>query len=321
MQYTRLTREERFTIAALQRQGLGVRRIATALDRSPSTVSRELKKHSCDQEGYSYSTAQASSQAKRTRSAQRYGSEVWAKVEKRLQEDWSPEQITGYYRDAGEEIPSHEWIYQHLLKDQDQGGELFKHLRHPVKSYRKRGAERERRGRIPNQIMIDERPKEVEEKQRLGDWELDTVIGAQGGHVLVTMVERKSRYTLIRKATRKGANEVGFELFSALREHPDKVLTLTADNGKEFAHHQLLADLLNCSVYFAHPYHSWERGLNENTNGLIRQYFPKKMSLNNVSDQEIQRVQDILNSRPRKCLGFKTPNDIFKPPQPVALAT
>ena len=321
MHYTRLTREERFTIATLKRQGLGVREIAKTLDRHPSTISRELKKHSCDRQGYFYLTAEASSKAKRNRSAQHYGLDVWEKVEKRLREDWSPEQITGYYRQAGEEVPSHEWIYQYLLKNKEQGGDLFKHMRHPVKSYRKRGGGQERRGRIPNQVMIDERPKEVEDKQRVGDWELDTVIGTLGGHVLVTMVERKSRYTLIRKATCKGANEVGFEIFDALKDHPDKTFTLTADNGKEFTHHQLLAHLLNCSVYFAHPYHSWERGLNENTNGLIRQYFPKKLSLNNVSDQEIQRVQDILNSRPRKCLGFKTPNDIFKPPQPVALAS
>lgn len=320
MKYTRLTRKERFTIDKLRKQGLGVRQIASALNRNASTISRELNKHSHNQE-YSYLVAESSSNAKRNRSSVRYGAEVWDKVELRIKEDWSPEQITGYYRGINETVPSHERIYQYLLEDKAKGGELHKHMRHPVKSYRKRGQGKERRGRIKNQVMIDERPKEVDEKQRIGDWELDTVIGSIGGHVLVTMVERKSRYTVIRKASCKGASEVGSQLFDALREYPEKTFTLTADNGKEFAQHELLAELLNCSVYFAHPYHSWERGLNENTNGLIRQYFPKKMCLNNVTEQEIQKVQDILNSRPRKCLGFKTPNDIFKPPQPVALAT
>ena len=168
--------------------------------------------------------------------------------------------------------------------------------------------------------MIEERPAVVDQKYRVGDWEIDTMIGLQGGAVLVTLVDRMSRYTLIRKAESKEAMAVGEQLWRALRLHTDKVLTITADNGKEFAGHKLTAALLECDCYFANPYASWERGLNENTNGLIRQYFPKKSHFNHLTEADIQRVQNALNSRPRKCLGFKTPNDIFKTSQPVALA-
>ena len=320
MPYTRLTRDDRHTIDTLRSQGLGVREIATEMHRSPSTISRGLKRNSAHGH-YCFVQADAKSLSRRPEPIRLYTSEVWNKVEDKLKVDWSPEQITGSLRALGEKVPSHETIYQHILTDKENGGELHKHLRHPVKSYRKRGLVRERRGRIKNQVMIDERPKEVEQKERIGDCELDTVIGVQGGAVLVTMVERKSRYTLIRKAVNKEANAVGEQLWRALQPHQDRAITLTADNGKEFARHELIANLLDCCVYFAHPYHSWERGLNENTNGLIRQYFPKKQSLNEVSDAAIQRVEDLLNSRPRKCLGFKTPNDIFKPPQSVALAS
>ena len=150
---------------------------------------------------------------------------------------------------------------------------------------------------------------------------MDTVIGEVGGDVLVTMVERRSRYTLIQKASAKSASEVGSSILAAMNPIKNQVLTMTFDNGKEFAYHYLLSNILEADSHFAHPYHSWERGLNENTNGLIRQYWPKKQSFKNVTSEQIQAVQDKLNSRLRKCLGFKSPHDIFYESSGVALAT
>ena len=215
---------------------------------------------------------------------------------------------------------SHESIYQHIYRDKQAGGTLHNHFRHRCKSYRKRGSGNERRGRLKDQVMIDQRPSVVDERSRLGDWEMDTVIGRPGGPVLVTMVERVSRYTLIALAASKEAIAVGGAILRAMHPHREKVLTMTYDNGKEFAHHVLLADLLDANAYFAHPYHSWERGLNENTNGLIRQYFPKRSCFAELTDEEVALVQNKLNSRPRKCLDYAPPNDIFTAPPPIALA-
>src|SRR5690606_5864225 len=202
----------------------------------------------------------------------------------------------------------------------EAGGDLHTHLRQPAKSYRRRGSGRERRGRLKDQVMIDERPPVVEERSRIGEWEMDTVSGRPGGPVLVTMVERRSRYTLIGLSASKEALQVGSEILKAMGHHRDKVLTTTYDNGKEFAHHKLIGELLGADAYFAHPYHSWERGLNENTNGLIRQYFPKGMDFTSLTAEVVREVQDKLNSRPRKCIDYLTPNDIFRPPPPIAPA-
>ena len=199
------------------------------------------------------------------------------------------------------------------------GGDLHKHLRHCCKSCRKRGCGRERRGGLRNQVMIDERPSVVEERSRIGDWEMDTVIGKPGGPVLVTMVERVSRDTLIALATSREALGVGAAILAAMKGSKEKFMTMTYDNGKEFAHHELLADLLVASAYFAHPYHSWERGLNENTNGLIRQYPPKGSDFRSLTGEEVAGIQNKLNSRPRKCLDYPTPDDIFHAPPPIAL--
>ncbi len=167
--------------------------------------------------------------------------------------------------------------------------------------------------------MIDQRPPIVEERTRIGDWEMDTVIGRPGGPVLVTMVERRSRFTLIRKVPSKEAIVVTAAILEATKPYRDKVLSHTYDNGKEFAMHELLTEILEAQAYFAHPYHSWERGLNENTNGLIRQYFPKRTDFSTITCKDVKEVQDKLNRRPRKCLDFQTPNDIFLATAQVAL--
>jgi len=200
---------------------------------------------------------------------------------------------------------SPEWIYQYILQDKQAGGDLYKYLR-CQKQRKKRYGTTERRGHIKRRVSIDERPDVVNQRSRIGDWEADTVIGKQGGSVLVTLVERKTRFSVIGKAPNRTAQEVTSVILERLKPLAPQVQTLTYDNGKEFAMHQKISKDLDACGYFAHPYHSWERGLNENTNGLVRQFFPKGMDLTEVTDAEVQKVMDKLNNRPRKCLGFKT---------------
>jgi IS30 family transposase len=246
---------------------------------------------------------------------------VWARVERLLREDWSPEQVSDWLRYSEQTHVSHEWIYQYILRDKRAGGNLHCHLR-CQKPRKKRYGAPDRRGQLKGRVSIDERPSIVNERSRVGDWEADTVIGKQGGAVLVTLVERKTRLAVIGKAPNKTALEVTAVILKGLVPLAHQVQTLTYDNGKEFALHQEISKELNANGYFAHPYHSWERGLNENTNGLIRQYFPKGMDLSEVTDTEVQAVMEKLNNRPRKCLGSKTPNQVFSGINPpVALAS
>jgi len=238
-----------------------------------------------------------------------------------IREDWSPEQISGWLLSTRQLAVSTEWIYQHILSDKQSGGGLYLHLR-CKKQRKKRYGTYSRRGQIPDQISIDQRPAIVDARTRYGDWELDTVIGKNHQQALVTLVERKSRLTLIAKVIRKTAENVSDSIVSLLSTLKPWVHTLTSDNGREFARHTYIAKKLKAKFYFAHPYASWERGLNENTNGLIRQYFPKKHDFTTITEYQVERVMDKLNNRPRKCLGFKTPNEVFFGIKPtVALAT
>lgn len=317
--YHRLTESQRYTIEALHRKGTLQKKIAELIGTHPSTISRELRRlgPSCS---YCHRKAEKDREEKFTRGQTSQPKLLALAAQKLREEQWSPEQISGWLSETGRGLISHETIYQSIYRDKEAGGDLHTFLRHPLKSYRKRGAGKERRGRIKNQVMIDERPAIVEERSRIGDWEMDTIIGRPGGFVLVTMVERMSRFTLIRLVSSKEALGVSACIIEALKPYLDKVLTHTYDNGKEFALHEILTDVLEAQAYFAHPYHSWERGLNENTNGLIRQYFPKKTDFSNLTEEEVKIVQDKLNRRPRKCLDFQTPNDIFFPTSPIALA-
>jgi len=206
---------------------------------------------------------------------------------------------------------SDEHIYQHVWSDKAQGGDLYKYLRHSHKKRKKQYGSRDKRGHIKNRISIDERPEVVAEKTRIGDWEIDTVIGKNHQGALVTIVDRVSKFTLIKKVDSKRSDVETEATISLLKPYLDKVLTITADNGKEFSNHQVMKQHLDADVYFAHPYHSWERGLNENTNGLIRQYFTKGSSFENITDEEVEKVIDRLNHRPRKTLGYRTPHEEF----------
>jgi IS30 family transposase len=212
---------------------------------------------------------------------------------------------------------SHETIYRRLWADKKTGGTLHSHLRHKIGTYRKRDSPRERRGRIPGQRCISTRPKVIEDRTRYGDYEMDTVIGLQSGPVLVTIVDRRSRRSLMVKAADKSAHAVSTAIITALGPYRKQAHTLTFDNGKEFAMHQLIDEILETTSYFAHPYHSWERGLNENTNGLIRQYFPKRTDFSIITAEHIYEVQEKLNNRPRKCLGWNSPNEVFLNPTAI----
>jgi len=310
-----LTHGERFTIATLKGKNRSTTYIARTLDRAVSTISRELRRNSCPAGRYCAGAARklaASRAAAASCRASRTGPERWAYVERRLIEDqWSPEQISLRMETDGFKPLSHEAIYQYVLRDKAGGGSLHTHLRHKLRSYRRRGSPRERRGRIPNQRMIDTRPQVVEERTRFGDYEMDTVVGTPTGETLVTIVERRSRHTLVLKAADRSALAVTTAIVTALLPYRGSIHTLTYDNGKEFARHALIDEILGCTAYFAHPYHSWERGLNENTNGLIRQYFPKQTDFGTITDDQVREVQDKLNNRPRKCLGWRTPNEIL----------
>jgi transposase, IS30 family len=206
---------------------------------------------------------------------------------------------------------SHETIYQFIIDDQKLGGELYKHRRLGRKKRRKRLKDKDRRGQILNRVSIDERPAVVNSKERVGDWEIDTIIGKNHKGVIVTAVERKTKFSCMKHVLKKEAPLVTMALIDMLKPYKQLVHTLTGDNGKEFSEHEKIAQALQANFYFAHPYSSWERGLNENTNGLIRQYFPKKTSLLNVSDKEVSIVQKRLNKRPRKTLNFESPELLF----------
>ena len=319
--YNRLTGDNRIELYALKKAGLTQKAIAVQLDVHPSTISRELKRNT-GLRGYRPKQAQRLASARKAQThSHRISQATWASVDEMVEKDWSPEQISGHLKVNGEPSVSPEWIYQHIYADKRQGGTLHTHLRCQKKRRKRRGST-ERRGQIIGRVCITERPEVVESRSRIGDWEADTVIGKQGGAVLVTLAERKSRFSMIVKAENKTAAAVSAAITKAMAPYAANVHTLTYDNGKEFAYHQQVSDGLEAQGYFAHPYHSWERGLNENTNGLIRQYLPKGKSFDDLTDHEVQIIMDRLNNRPRKCLGFRTPNQLFlEAKSDVALAS
>jgi IS30 family transposase len=318
--YIQLTEEKRYQISAYKKAGYKQCEIAVLIGMDKSTVSRELKRNQ-GLRGYRPKQAQQLAlQRQNDKVAERIKPEVWDCVKTLLEEDWSPEQISGWLKKVKRLSVSHESIYQYVYRDKSEGGDLYRHLRCQRKR-KKRYGSHSTRGMIPGRVSIDERPAVVDRKNRYGDWELDTVIGKNHHQAIVTITERKSKLALFKKVERKTADLVRDAIIGLLEPIKDYVKTLTADNGKEFAAHITLAKELEADFYFAHPYASWERGLNENTNGLLRQYFPKKTDFRQVSEIEINKAMEKLNNRPRKTLGYKTPNEIFFGIKPsVALA-
>ncbi|MCP4883173.1 MAG: IS30 family transposase, partial [Flavobacteriales bacterium] len=302
--YNQINQEERYEIYALRKAGISQKEVAKRLNRDPSSISRELKRNAGKR---SYRPKQAHEKAITRRfSAPRIDDQLIEFVKKKVIDEWSPEQISGWLKKYSGRTVSHEWIYQHIWKDKTSGGLLFKSLRHAQKKKKKRYGSNDTRGQIKNRVSIDERPEIVEDKSRIGDWEIDTMIGKNHKGALVTIVDRKSKFTLIAQVDRKQSVQVKEATLMLLNPFKSISHTITADNGKEFASHEEIALKLKLSYFFAHPYSSWERGLNENTNGLIRQYFPKGTDFQFISQTDVEKVAEKLNNRPRKTLNYKT---------------
>jgi len=310
--YKQLTYEQRVEICAYLKTGKKQSEIAELIHADKSTVSREITRNK-GLKGYRFKQAHEQALARRLAAAKhiRFTDEIRAEVIGHLQEEWSPEQISGRLKAEDRPSVSRETIYRFIIDDQKLGGELYRHLRLGRKKRRKRIKTKDRRGQIPNRIGIDARPSVVDEKARTGDWEIDTMIGKNHKGALVTAVERKTKFSLIGHVARREAALFRVELVRMLAPYSRKVLTITADNGKENSEHEEIARLLDAEFFFAHPYSSWERGLNENTNGLIRQYLPKKTCLLDVDKEQIKSIQDKLNNRPRKSLNYATPTELF----------
>ena len=307
MNYRQLAPEQRYQIYSLMKEGHNQTQIAANLGCHKSTISRELRRN----RGLKGYRPHQADEFAFDRQCEAYRSRIawqtWQQVEQLLRQEWSPEQIAGYLKLTKQPTVSHECIYLYVYADKRRGGTLHRHLR-SQKKQRKRYNGYIRRGQIPNRTSIERRPQIVARKGRFGDWEADTIIGARHKGGILSVVERKTKLVRLRKLTTKSAAEMKDACVALLRPLAAKVHTITVDNGKEFCDHELIATSLKARIYFAHPYASWERGLNENTNGLIRQYFPKKSDFTRIAAEELQRVEDLLNNRPRKTLGYLTPN-------------
>ena len=309
--YRQLTQEQRYQIKAYLKIGHSQTEIAHEVGVHKSTISREIRRNQ-GLRGYRPKQAQRFAEGRRQSKVKpRISSQTWDNVRGFLTQKMSPEQIQGWLQANDEKKVSPEWIYQYIVKDKQQGGSLYTNLRQKKKR-RKRYGSKGRRGQIPNRVSIEQRPAKVETRERIGDWEADTIVGKGHRMALVTLVDRKSRFTLIKKVERYTAPLVKQAMIDLLSVYGrEKVLTITCDNGKEFSQHEAVAKALKTNIYFAHPYSSWERGTNENTNGLIRQFFPKGSSFEAITDEDVAFVMDNLNHRPRKCLGFRTPSMLF----------
>ena len=319
MAHKQLTSEQRYQIKALLQANQRPTKIAEIIGVDRSTIYREIKRNA-GLRGYRPKQAHEMALARRPgKSKERIGPETWKRIEEKLCLDWSPEQITNWFKKQGYVTVSHEWVYQHVYADKRTGGNLHEHLR-CQKTYRKRAGSNERRGKIPHTTSIEQRPEIVEQRIRLGDWEVDLILGKGHQGVVVTLTERKSRFTLLKKVLSKQAELVAQAIIDLLNwvEH---LKTITADNGNEFSNHLHISRQLCIDFFFAHPYASWERGTNENTNGLIRQYLPKSRNLRTLTTQEELIIMDRLNLRPRKCLDFSTPFDVFFGHNTVAFMT
>ncbi len=316
--YRHLTFDERCQIYATGKSGLSNGAIARRPGRHPATISREIRRNGGGR-GYRQGQAWRKATGRRSEASsvpRKLTEERWAKVVAKLEEGWSPEQVSGRLRLEDPGMVGRQRIYDLVRADRRDGGTLFGHLRRRGKKPNRQGGRHAGRGHIPGRRDISERPKEVGAKARIGDWEADTVIG--GGHsgAVVSLVDGCSKFTLLQRVDGKKAEAVGEAMTDLLKGLGARVHTITADNGKEFAGHAKVAKALEADFFFATPYHSWERGLNEHTNGLLRQYLPKGTDLRQVTDARVKRVQDILNARPRKALGYLTPAEAFARARP-----
>ena len=312
-EYNQITKEERYQIQAELKAGFSVPEIANGLGRDKSSVYREINRN-IGLRGYRPEQANEKALTRRKEAAKavKMTAAFVMKIEELIRLEWSPEQISGRRLKEHNECISHERIYQHIWADKQKGGDLYTYLRRQGKKYDKRRNGKSTRGQIKNQVSIDDRPEIVDNKTSVGDWEIDTVIGKNHKGAIVTIVERKTLFTVAALVDSKQADVVTDATINLLTPLIGRVHTITADNGKEFSWHENFAEALNTKVYFAHPYSSWERGLNENTNGLLRQYFPKGTDFRTLTQKDIDDAVYKINNRPRKTLGFKTAAEMME---------
>jgi len=317
MNYRQLNAEERSVLAALRTHGLSLAEIGRHLGRHRSTIWREVRRNCAPYDGgYRSRRAHQRAHARRWRSRRnsQFGKAQWARVETLLRQEWSPEQVAGYLRRHGELSISHETIYRHVWRDRQRGGSLHLHLRCAQKQCRKRYGRNDSRGRLAGKRMIGERPASIEKRRRLGHWEIDTMMGQSLGEssdCILTLVERKTGYVQIGKLAARTVEQASKATLALMRRHPQQFKTITSDNGTEFHGYAHIEAASAVKFYFANPHHSWERGTNENTNGLIRQYLPKGQSMASLTQSHCDAIATHLNERPRKRHAYRTPNDCF----------
>jgi IS30 family transposase len=313
MIYKHLSLAERHYIEIELKLKVPINQIAKAIGRSQSTISREICRNK-GLRGYRHKQANCLAEKRHVNKpkAVKLTNEIKHLITVCLRNDWSPEQIAGRFQDEEIIFLHHETVYQYILSDKAKGGLLYKHLRHQNKTYRKRYGSAHNRSGIPNRVDIDQRPAEANNRERIGDWEADTIIGKNHKGAIVTLDDRKSKLRLAAPLAGKKAKYVKEAMIALFSPIKNWVETVTFDNGKEFTLHEKIATELDCKTYFAKPYHYWERGQNENANGLLRQYFPKSMELVDITMKQVVEAIDKLNSRPRKCLKFKTPYEVFE---------
>lgn len=305
-----LTYEQRYTIDMMLRNRYKQKDIAIAIGRDQSVVSKEINRNKDERSGeYRHDLAQRKYEKRQKEKPKKiyFTAKVRENVEALLKEDYSPEQIVGTLKKQGKETVSVERIYQHIWADKKRKGTLYLHLRNRGRRYRKRGNLKDNRGIIKNRIGIEKRPEIVETRSRFGDLEVDLIIGKNHLGAILTINDRASGMLKMRNIKSKEADIVAAAIIEELQEWYPFIKTITADNGKEFAYHEFVAEELNIDFYFARPYHSWERGSNENLNGLIRQYFKKSSDFSTITIDEIKKVERKLNSRPRKRFQYENP--------------
>ncbi len=308
--YTQLTEKQRYLIEHFIKAGFSLTNISQSLGVHKSTVSRELRRNSFGGR-YCAQRAQNLADERRGSNQRRISEPILRFARMFLQYDWSPQQVCGWLqRNLGLNV-SHQRLYDYIWEDRKRGGSLHTHLRCGRKS-RKPHRSSDGRGQIPNRVSIEQRPVQVQWKVRVGDWELDTMSGSrEKGFYLVTLVERKTRLTLVARVESKNSDVVASAIVEMLTPYKDTVHSITSDNGKEFTRHELVSEKLQTDFYFARPYRSGDRGLCENTIGLLRQYFAKYSDFSIITKEQITEAVEKLNNRPRRGLGFKTPNQLF----------
>lgn len=311
-----LTLCQRYKIEALLALNFNKSQIADQVNVHRATIGRELNRNSLNKKFYDADLAHKLYIASKQQAGSRPKKpviEIHQQIKKRLELQFSPEQICGQLDLEQKPRHSHTSIYKLIWQDKKNGGFLFKNLRQNAKKKRKKyGSVKDNRGSIKNRVSIEQRPKIVDKLIRIGDWEADTIIGKNHKSVIVSLTERRSMFQLLKKVKNKSAKQVSKAIIKIIKASNLPAHTMTFDNGKEFADHESIAKTLQLKTYFAHPYSSWERGLNENQNGLVRQYFPKKTNFQKISHQQIKKVQDLLNIRPRKSIDFYSPSQFVK---------